>query len=965
MYKNYTLVEQRELGSIGAEGYLYKHVSGARVLYLKSRDDNKVFSATFRTPPVDETGVAHIMEHCVLNGSQKYPLKDPFNELANGSLCTFLNAMTYPDRTTYPVASVNDKDFLILMDVYLDAVFFPKIYDRKESLLQEGWHYQLEETDGELKYNGIVYNEMKGAYSDPQGLLSDALNRALFPDAVYALDAGGNPDCIPDLSYEAFVGFHKKFYHPENAFIYFYGNMDIEHCFAKLDEEYLSKFAAQGLEVDVKAQKPLTGPVFARDVYSVADEEGLAENYMAMSVAMPTDMLPRDIAAMKLLYYILMSTPASPLYKALVEAEIGEDIGGYCSADIMHPVLRISMKNGQVTLNELKALIDNILTNIVQTGLDKDFVAACMNYAEFQAREEDFGYWPKGLVYNERALTGWLYGKSPFDSLMGLAYLAEIRELCEKGGYLEGLIREHILNNPNQAYVEMQPVLDLDGQKEQAVEEKLAGLKKQMSGEEIERVIEDYRALKHYQDTPDTEEIINLIPRVAVADIKKEIEKTPLNIVREGGLNMLNVPLATNDIVYITMLFDIQAIPTEELPLVRVLQHILSKLSTKNYSTTGITQAIKGNLGGLSFTQDIISKTQHDFMPRAVVSGKFLSKNADKMFEIAGEIIQNTLFADRSQIKNYVMELKAAMEDMFLTSGALFAVERAASYFSAAAAYNDRLNGLHFYEYIKALADNFDSRFEELQAQLAGLAQKIYGKNNVCYGIVADEELYVKTIGHLRSFHAGLTEQAMGPGPGLGHSLPAVKPKNEGFITASKVQYCAMAADIFADGHNYSGGLKVLSNVLDDFLYDEIRVKGGAYGFGSNFGSNGGMYFYSYRDPGLDNTFETFKRTAEYVRNLDLSPKEVEKFIIGTIRGYDRPVSNAHKGLRAITYHLLGFNDEMRQKERDEILAANAQGLKGLADVLAGALAQNNLCAVGSDTAINQSGGLFGAVRRI
>ena len=961
MNKNYKLIDQRDMPHISSTGYLYRHASGAQVMYLKSEDDNKVFCAAFKTPPEDETGIAHIMEHCVLNGSQKYPLKDPFNELSAGSLYTFLNAMTYPDRTIYPVASVNDKDFLNLMDVYLDAVFFPKIYDRKETLLQEGWHYQLESADSELKYNGIVYNEMKGAYSDPQDAVQNALRRALYPDALYRLDAGGNPEHIPELNYECFINFHKKYYHPENAMIFFYGNMDIEHCFDKLDAEYLSKFKATGQNVEIAAQAPLAEPVFTSDVYSVANEADLEENYMAIGLNFPDDMTQLDITGLKLLNYILMTTPASPLYEAMVEAEIGEDISGYVSSEALHPYMQITLKNAALTAQELKDFVDTTLTNIAKNGLSKKFVSACLNFLEFQAKEEDYGSQPKGLVYNTRALTTWAYGKSPFDGMMGILHLNEIRELCEKGGYLESLITKYLLDNPSRAYVTMKPVLDLDGQKEADVAEKLAGVKANMSDDEIAQTIAEYQSLREYQETADSEEIRSLIPRLAVADIKHEIEITPLNVLNFHGVDVYHAPLATNDIIYANMMFDIANLPKKYLPMVKILQYILSKVGTKNYSTSGITEEIKANLGGLSFSTDIISKSLGEFYPRATVFAKFLSGNTAKMFEIVTEIAQNTKFNDKSQIKNYILEIKASMEQMFLTNGSIFAVERAAGYFSSAAAYNDAVGGLSFYDYVKDLSDNFDARFEALQADLHELCRIIYSKSAVKYSIVADQDLYNLYENHLQNFHNGLFDAV----PGQPADIQLLTPKNDGFITASKVQYCAIAANICADGHAYTGALKVLSNIIDDYLYDEIRVKGGAYGMGSNFGRNGGMYMYSYRDPHVANTYAVYKGAAEHIRNIDLSRAEIEKFILGTIRSFDRPATNAHKGFLATVNHMLGITDEARQKERDEILGTDLATVRSLAGVLADALEQDNFCAVGSEAAIMQNKELFGNIRKV
>ncbi|MDR2183513.1 MAG: insulinase family protein [Clostridiales bacterium] len=966
MNENYSLIDTRELPHINAAGYLYRHAGGAAVMHLKSADDNKVFCAAFKTPPANETGIAHIMEHCVLGGSRKYPLKDPFNELSAGSLYTFLNAMTYPDRTIYPIASVNDKDFLNLMDVYLDAVFFPKIYDRKETLMQEGWHYQLESEKAPLKYNGIVYNEMKGAYSDPQDAVQNALRRALYPNSLYKLDAGGNPDHIPELDYEQLINFHKKYYHPQNAMIIFYGNMDIGHCLDVLHTGYLSKFqplaSGRGADVEIAAAAPLAAPVFVQDAYSVANEADLAENYMAVGINFPDDMSLRDITGLKLLNYILMATPASPLYKALVEAEAGQDISGYVSGEILHPYMQITLKNAAMTAQELKTLVDGILTSIAQNGLSKKFVAACLNFLEFQTKEEDFGNQPKGLIYTTRALTTWTYGKSPFDGLMGIIHLEEIRALCEKGGYLEGLITKYLLDNPSRAYVTLNPVLDLDGQKEADVAKKLAEIKAAMSEEEIAQTIAEYQGLRAFQEAQDSEEIRSLIPRLAVSDVKREIEKVPLNVRREGDAQVLLAPLTTNDIMYVSMMFDIGNLPKNYLPAVKILQYILSKIGTKNYSTSGITEEIKANLGGLSFTTDIISKSLEEFYPRAAVFAKFLSANTAKMFEIVTEIAQHTRFDDKSQIKNYILEIKASMEQMFLTNGSVFAVERAAGYFSAAAAYNDAVGGLSFYEYVRDLLDNFDVRFDSFQSDLNELCRMIYSKENVKYSIVAEDELYNRYNNHLRDFHNGLFDAYPREKPA---GIPLITPKNDGFITASKVQYCAMAANIAADGHAYTGALKVLSNIIDDYLYDEIRVKGGAYGMGSNFGRNGGMFLYSYRDPHVANTYEVFKGAAEHVKSLDLSRAEMEKFILGTIRSFDRPATNAHKGFVAAVNHILGITDEARQKERDEILSADLATIHGLANVLEAALAQDNFCAVGSEAAIVQNQQLFGNIRKV
>jgi Zn-dependent M16 (insulinase) family peptidase len=958
--KNYKLTEVKDLPHLGALGHLYAHESGAKVMYLKSEDTNKVFSVAFSTPPKDDTGLAHIMEHCVLGGSRKYPLKDPFMQLANGSLYTFLNAYTYPDKTIYPVASVNDVDFLNLMDVYLDAVFFPMVYERKHSFSQEGWHYQLESEEAELKYNGVVYNEMKGAYSDPYRLLYNALDKALYPDSTYGYESGGNPDAIPSICYEDFIAFHKKHYCPENALIFFYGDMDIEYCFKKLDEGYLSKFEKTGAQIEIAEQKALKAPVFVQDEYSIADEKELDQNYMAATYVFSPDMPPMDITGMKVLNYVLMMTPASPLYKAMVEANIGEDISGHFSQDSLHPGWGISMRNGGLSLEDFKGFLDDELAKIANEGLSQDFVTACLNFLEFQAKEEDFGpNTPKGLIYNIRALSSWLYGNCPWEAVSGVLHLEQIRLLCADG-YLEGLIRKYILGNNHVAYAVINPVLNLDEAREEALRHKLATIKSELGPDDKTAIIEYCKELKIFQETPDPPELLELIPRLSVADIKKEIEHIPLEVKDEGGAKLLHAPLETNDIIYSTMIFDMSALSKEYLPIVSILQYILSKLATKNHDTLSLTQEIKGNLGGLGFSTDIITKNPVDFVPAALVSVKFLSQNTPKMFEIVSEILHDTLFDDKSQIKNYLLEMKAAMGDRLLTGGSSIALMRSMTYFSPAAAYQDTISGLGFYDFLKELCEDFDNRFEGLAQDLAETARIIYNKNHVQYSIVANQELYEKFVAELLSFHEGL------PGEDLPAAArpPLIDVGNEGIATASKVQYCALAANFIMVGYDYSGGLKVLGNILDNYLYEEIRAKGGAYGCGSNFSHKGMMYFYSYRDPELEATYEIFRSAGQYIRNLDISDKEIEKYILGTIRAFDKPATNAHKGLTAASNYIQGWSDALRQKERDEVLSTDLADIRSFADLIEKTTTQNHICAVGGVSVLENSE-VFDTIRRV
>ncbi|MCL2619304.1 MAG: insulinase family protein [Defluviitaleaceae bacterium] len=955
----YKLLYKRALPHMDGEGFVYEHKSGAKVMHIKNGDNNKVFSVTFRTPPTDDTGIAHIMEHAVLNGSQKYPLKDPFMQLANGSLYTFLNAFTYPDKTMYPVASTNDTDFMNLMDVYLDAVFFPMIYERPTTLAQEGWHYQLE--DGELKYNGIVYNEMKGALSDPYRLLSNVVGREMHPKSCLRHESGGNPEAIPNITNDDFIDFHKKYYRPENALIYFYGDMDIEVCFQKMADSYLSKFEPTGEIVEITPEPPLGKTIYTTGEYSVTEGDDLNDNYMIASYLLPHSTPPIDVVALKVLNYILLATPASPLYKAMAEAELGEDISGSMSKDVIHPYWGITLKNATLSCEGLDKFLENFLTELCDKGLSKDFVMACLNFLEFQAKEEDFGSsTPKGLVYNLRSMASWLYGDDPFEPLMGIDHLEKVRNASQDGGFFEGLIRKYLLDNKHKGFAQLNPVLGLDEKKEQEEQEKLATINAGLTDADREDIKAKQQALKEFQETPDTAEVLALIPRLAVADIKTKIERTPLQIRDEGGAKVLHSPLETNGIIYTAMLFDMRTVPADLLPYVNILQYMLSKVATKNHDTTHLTQEIKGYLGGLGFSMDIISKQNGDFVPMAVVSAKFLSQNTTKMFDIVAEILQYSVFSDKSQVKTYLLEMRAGMEDWVLTSGSSLAVSRSITYFAPAAAYQDAANGLGYYEILKNLCDNFDAEFENLQDKLHYTAWTIYNRNRVQYSLVCNEELYDQYVAGLAGFNSIL----------VGEDLPdaeqpaLVTPKNEGLVTASKVQYCALSANFGADGYGYHGGLKVLGNVLDNYLYEEIRVKGGSYGCGSGFNTRGIMFMYSYRDPELEATYEIFKKSAEHIRNLDLSQREMEKFIIGTIRAFDRPATNAHKGLTAAVNYLQGWTDDDKQKERDEILATDLTKIKSFADLLVDAVAQDNICAVGSATAL-EGKPMFGSVYKI
>lgn len=971
---NYTLTETRELPEIKALGHLYEHKNGAKIVYIKCEDENKVFSAAFRTPPFDETGLPHILEHCVLAGSEKYPAKEPFNELIKGSLHTYLNAMTFTDKTMYPIASCNDKDFLNLMDVYLDSVFFPMIYKRKESFLQEAWHFDSDGKNSPLQYNGIVYNEMKGAYSDPYDTIDMLYRKCLFPDTCYGLDSGGNPEHIPDLTYEDFLKFHKQYYIPENCYMYFYGNMDIEACFENLDKNYLSKFEKTGRQIEIKEQKPLDKPAFATGLYSLADTVGAdpcvrpstlpdeqpCKNYIAASFVAEGAQAAELYHTMDLLIYILMQTPASPLKKALLEQGIGEDVHGEFNDSCISPTINIIVKNSKYTAEKLKEVIFSTLSDLVKNGIDKKMVEACINRFEFQYKEEEYGNTPKGLVYNMTLLTSWLYDGNPFDKLEPLAYLQKIRQKCG-GDYFEKLIEKYILKNPHSAYVTLFPDTNLDNENEKKLKLKLENIKNSLTQKELDKIHAEGEALLKYQETPDTAEVLEAVPLLNLTDIKKEALHIPLEQKQSDGCKILHTPLDTNDIAYVSFFFDTKKLDRDLLQSLSIYLYLLGKLDTERFSYVELNNEINESLGGLQFGFELF-ENKITYMPFVKITAKALSKNMPQIFSLTNELIGHTKFGDKQRIRTLMSEMKAKIQASHITKGHTLAFGRALSYFSEAGAYKQLVNGIDFYEQLSSVLENFDEQFPKLQAEFAELQRRIFNKNNITFSATLDEGMYQKFAPLAHDFYNNLHNETLDDCT-IKFDLTA---QNEAFITSSKVQYNAQAANFGVLGYEYGGLMRVLSKIISEgYLLEQIRVKGGAYGYGSQFMRNGAFYFYSYRDPKLSETYDVFAQASSYVSAFDANAHEMTKYILGTINGIDRPLSNAKKGEFAAAYHFMGVTQQMLQAERDEILSATPEKIRNLCGLLEQCTHPKHVCTFGGENMINSDKKIFKNIKKL
>lgn len=963
----YECIDSHKMQDINSTGYLLKHKkSGARVFCISNDDENKVFSIGFRTPPADSTGVAHIVEHTVLCGSEQFPAKDPFVELVKGSLNTFLNAMTYPDKTIYPIASCNDKDFQNLMHVYLDAVFYPNIYHNENIFKQEGWHYHLETPEDELTYNGVVYNEMKGAFSSPDGVLDREVLNSLYPDTAYGNESGGAPEAIPNLTYEQFLAFHKKYYHPSNSYIYLYGDMDMEEKLLWMDEAYLSRFNAITVDSEIALQKPFEKMNEVYRKYSITSEEPEEENaFLAYNISIG-DSLDRELyLAFMVLEYALISAPGAPLHKILLEKNIGKDISGSYDNGVYQPYFSFVAKKSDVSRkDEFVNVIRESLTDIVKNGLDENALKAGINYHEFRYREADFGSYPKGLMYGIQAFDSWLFDETqPFMHLEENATFAFLKEKIGTG-YYEELIQKYMLDNPHTSLVVLEPEKGLSAKLEQETAEKLAAYKASLSKEEIDTLVRETQELLAYQETEDTPEMLAKIPMLKREDMKRTA--APL-INRETticGTKVLHHNMFTNGIGYLLVSFHANTIPQESLPYLGLLKYVLGYIDTEHYDYGSLFNEINRNSGGISSTYSLYSnvKEPKNYQLQYEFKAKVLYEQLGFAFDMIEEMLFHSKLEDEKRLKEIVSQLKSRMQGGLTSSGHATAVGRATSYFSETAYISEQLNGVDFYHFIEQLEADFDNKKEELMQGLREVIRLIFTRENFLISYTADEEGFGYLDKELGRFKEMLPNEKY-EAKTYHFSLEKL---NEGFKTSSKVQYVGRAGNFRKEGFAYHGAMRILKVVLNyDYLWTKIRVKGGAYGCMSGFNRVGDMYFVSYRDPHLAETNDIIKGTADYVASFKADEREMTKYIIGTISDVDMPLNPAAKGSRSFTAYMNELTEESIQKERDEILNATAEDIRKIAEPIRAVLSQDCICVVGSEEMVEQNRDLFKEIKNL
>ncbi len=968
MNKSYELLKEEKLEGLDSLGFIFEHKkTKARICFISNDDNNKVFYIGFRTPPKDSTGVAHIVEHTVLCGSDKYPVKDPFVELVKGSLNTFLNAMTYPDKTVYPIASTNDADYMNLIDVYMDAVFHPNIYKYREIFEQEGWHYEMENEDSDLTINGVVYNEMKGAYSSPDDVLSRQILNSLFPHTTYAIESGGDPKVIPNLTYEDFLAFHSKYYHPSNSYIYVYGDVDIDELLEYLDTKYLRYYDYLEVDSEINMEPAFEKPVEITVDYPIGADQDTANNaYLSYNVCIGDVLDPNMYRAFDILSYALVSAPGAPLYKALIDADIAEDVE--CSFESSQRQMYFSVVArgaNEEDKDKFVNIIESTLKEQIAKGIDKKTLFAAINGEQFRARELDFGSAPKGLIIGLQLLDSWLYDKNtPFLHLHAVDTLEKIKSRVNNG-FFDYITDVYLLSNNHKSIVTLRPKQGLTAADDEALKKKLADIKASLSKEDIKKIVEHTAYLKEYQQTPSLKEDLAKIPMLSRFDLTREARPIDLEVYDEDGTTILHHKVSTNGIHYFNMVFDISDLPLQAVPYVSLLERFLGLLDTKNYTYTDFTNEMYLHTGGIT-TNSAVHEIygQHDkYKITFEVRSKFIYDEADAAKDLALEMICNTIFSDEKRLKELITAEKSHMEYILNTKGNLVAATRARCGYSKRANISDMGSGVGFYRFLKDIEENFDSRKEEIISTLNNMCKIIFAKDRLLISSTGKAEVLSQSRRLVQDIKPQLTQEKLSF---QGEDTFEIHPVKEALKDASQIQYVAMAGDFVKAGFNYNGAYKILNTVLGyDYFWIKVRVQGGAYGCNMNSSRQGDMVFVSYRDPNLSETLKVFEQTGDYLRNFEADEHDMTKYIIGTVSGMDTPLTPSQRGLRGLNCYLSGIDYDIIQKTRDEVLDASVEDIRALAASVDAAMEQGYVCVVGNESVIEANKEIFNNIESL
>lgn len=962
----YQLLRSVRIEELDADAMILEHRrTGARIFTVSNSDDNKVFTIGFRTTPRDSTGVPHITEHTVLCGSEKFPVKDPFRELVKGSLNTFLNAMTYPDKTVYPVASYNEQDFQNLMDVYMDAVLHPAIYRHPEIFSQEGWHYELDNIRGSLTYNGVVYNEMKGAFSSAESVLDRCILNTLFPDTCYGVESGGDPEVIPELTYQQFLDFHRHYYHPSNSFIYLYGDMNMEEKLTWLDEAYLGAYERDDTDTVIRPQKPFEKPVEKEIPYAITQEDSEDHaTYLSWTAVVDDRVNPEHFLAFQVLQYLLLDSPGGILKEALQRAGIGEEIQSTYESGTRQPYFSVIAKNAEKEQkDEFLEIIRRVLRQAADEGLNKKSLYAAINNLEFKMREADYGAFPKGLLAGLQSFESWLYGEDPTVYLRYQAIFERLKAGVEEG-YFEALIRSTLLDNPFSCVITVVPKRGLTQEREKALEEKLARKLESMDTARREEIMAQMKGLRAYQQKVDTPENLAKIPLLSRSDIRRKVEPLSLEIREHQGMKILAHPLFTNGIDYVRLMFATDRIPQEDLPYAALLGQLLGNIGTASHSLQDLTDEMNMATGGIN--TELISyqnlKEKDRVQGMFCVNMKAFTDSLDRGLQLVREILLSSALEDKDRIKQVIDETRSAQQARLMSAGHAAAAQRAASYFAADRAWDECTGGITFFDFLTALSNDFAQQADALADRLKRTAARLFTRDNLLVSLTAPEKEQSRAAELVARLSDALPE-------GDGRRWPfSVKKgnRNEGFMTPAQVNYVARCGDYSKAGLPYTGALKILKVALGyEYLWKKVREEGGAYGVMASFGRTGNSYMVSYRDPKLAETDQVYESVPEYVRGFDCDEREMTKLVIGTISDMDTPLLPQYKGIRGDAAYFAGIDDRQLQKERDQVLDAGVEDIRALAPYVEAMLAEGAFCVIGSSSAIEDNRDKFMTVRNL
>lgn len=962
IHESYDLIGKTGLGDIHSVGYVLRHrKSGAKICLIENDDENKVFYVGFRTPPLDSTGAAHICEHSVLCGSRKYPVKDPFVELVKGSLNTFLNAMTYPDKTVYPVASCNDVDFKNLMDVYMDAVFYPNIYDHEEIFRQEGWHYEMEDKDSPLTINGVVYNEMKGAFSSPDDVLSREILNSLYPDNAYQYESGGDPKVVPTLTYETFLDFHRRYYHPVNSFIYLYGNMDMNERLDYLDKEYLSKFDAIELDSHIEKQEAFAEPKEITKEYSIsADDEEENQTYLSINYSLATVLNPELYQAFDILDYALLNAPGSPLQKALFDAGIGVDIQGGYDSGIYQPYFSIIAKGANTKdKGRFLSIVRGTLEEQVKNGIDRRALLAAIKSAQFKFREADFGQFPKGLIYGLNLMDSWLYDETqPFMHLQAIEVLDDLKKKVDTG-YFEDLVKTYFLENNHSTILTLEPKKGLTGEEEKALESALAKYKEDLSDKEIDDIVAFTKHLKAYQDEPSSPEDLAKIPMLKREDLKREIRPISNNEYIYHDVHLVHHDIYTNGIHYLNLCFDASGIKEENLSALSFYTKILGLVDNEKYDYASFANEVNLVTGGLTNSLSIYPTEDGEFKFVNQVQIRYLYEDAAEAMDLLKQMIFHSKLDDHKRLLELLQQEKSQVLVRINSTGNASASLRCSSYYSKGAKVTDDISGIAYYEFLKDFEEHFEEKVDDFVKLCWEMQRRIFRKENLTVSATGDGQALALSKLEIPSILEELYTKEFPEE----HLEVHCTNKNEAFKTPAQIQYVARSGDFKLAGYEYSGAMKILKTALSyDYFWINVRVKGGAYGCHGAFARTGIMHFSSYRDPNLRETNEVFEGTDAYVKNFDVDERDMTKYIIGTVSGMDTPLTPYQKGVRSFTLYMTGLSAARLQKERDEVIDATVESVRALAPAIRGALDQGWICVIGNENTIEENKELFDKV---